>query len=462
MSVMTCPFCWHSLSEHSETACSRCSCPSFKVSEPWPEGQPWPEWPPQDANAARWFLANRHIRASLRAVLGAKFLMDEHITNMVAAREVQVSTALLGRAALVAKKQPALLDEVLNGEIRLTPAWHAVRSPWGRRRPPMSRQEPPAKQILSNACGFERSAHVVDPLAVSAAPMAGAGPMPVVLRPRTSGKNKMTDTTLDLLVRFEDEVLAGQSPYTVRTHQSALLRLAAWLQPRSCLDASPTDLSTWLDGLHLNGKGLAEPVSIVHRFYEWLVREGLILHNPATPPYHYRRPAIPVELAAWVKDWRIERERREISPHLLAHETHLLRDFYTFLAPNSIMDATPDDIYAWLDTRGRDGRPLAPQTRKAYVSSLSAFYRWAKHAGLVAVDPTERMIFPRRVKPVPRPITDRDLALALDRADPTIRAILSLAAFCGLRAQEIASVTMEDIHEGLTPPVLVVANPKGH
>jgi integrase/recombinase XerC len=398
----------------------------------------------------------------LRAALAAKFLMDEYTTKTVAAREVHVSTALFGRAALVAKNAPALLDEVLNGEMPLTPAWHAVRSPRRRRRPPLSRQAPAAEPILFNACGFERSGQGVDPLMVSPVPMAGAGPMPIFLRRRTSGKDNVKGTTLDLLVRFEDHVLAGQSPYTVRTHQSALLRLAVWLQPRSFLDASPSDLSVWLDGLHLNGKGLQESVSVVHRFYEWLVREGLIRRNPATPPFHLRRPVIPADLAAWLKGWRIQRERREISPHLLAAETNLLRDFYTFLAPRSIMDATAEDMYGWLDTRGRDGQPLAVQTRKAYVSSFSAFYRWAKHAGLVAVDPTEIMIFPRRVRPVPRPITDRDLALALDRANPTIRAILSLAAFCGLRAQEIAGLTMEDIHEDLTPPVLVVASPKGY
>jgi integrase/recombinase XerC len=62
---------------------------------------------------------------------------------------------------------------------------------------------------------------------------------------------------------------------------------------------------------------------------------------------------------------------------------------------------------------------------------------------------------------VPRPIRDDDLALAVDRADNTTRAMLCLAAYAGLRAKEIAGLCREDILETMDAPTLVVTAPKG-
>jgi site-specific recombinase XerD len=238
---------------------------------------------------------------------------------------------------------------------------------------------------------------------------------------------KPSDTsTVDLLVRFEDEALTHQSAYTVRAHQSAVLRLARWLQPRTLVQATAADLSDWLDTLTLYGKDLDERQTVIYRFYDWLCAKGLIANNPSVRPFHLAGPVVPDELAQWLDGWRLERERREVSTHTISRETNLLVDFYSFVAPKSMMEVGAEDIYSWLDSHGRRSTPLAANTRKGYVSSLSAFYRWAMRAGLVAFDPTEDVLLPRRATAVPRPINDRDLALALKLADPTMRAILSL------------------------------------
>jgi integrase len=59
-------------------------------------------------------------------------------------------------------------------------------------------------------------------------------------------------------------------------------------------------------------------------------------------------------------------------------------------------------------------------------------------------------------------MSDRDLIEALDKAPADVAAMLSLAAFDGLRAKEIAGLQREDILDHLKPPMLVGSAPKGH
>jgi site-specific recombinase XerC len=119
------------------------------------------------------------------------------------------------------------------------------------------------------------------------------------------------------------------------------------------------------------------------------------------------------------------------------------------------LNCTRDDLHAFLD------RPMAQESRAAEVSHLRQLYRWATDEGLLDVDPAARLRRPKVPRRMPRPISEDDLALAVATAPAHIRAMLVLAAFCGLRAGEIAGLRTDDLWWGSTPPMVVVTDGKG-
>lgn len=123
-----------------------------------------------------------------------------------------------------------------------------------------------------------------------------------------------------------------------------------------------------------------------------------------------------------------------------------------------LLTASPEDFATWYaDLSHR----VAPSTRHSELSGLRGFYRWATIHGLVEADPTARLPLPRLPQRLPRPIHEDDLALAIGTADDRVRAMLLLAAYCGLRACEIARLRPEDVSPSPTGAVVVVRHGKG-
>lgn len=91
----------------------------------------------------------------------------------------------------------------------------------------------------------------------------------------------------------------------------------------------------------------------------------------------------------------------------------------------------------------------APETRRAYVCHLRAFYQWAVKNRIVTEDPSTLLTLPVVPKHLPRPIDEDDLAVALNAARPKMRAVLTLAAYAGLRAIEIAGLDWSDLRREL-------------
>lgn len=119
-----------------------------------------------------------------------------------------------------------------------------------------------------------------------------------------------------------------------------------------------------------------------------------------------------------------------------------------------LADLTREQVEDYLDSL------IAPATKRVYLAHLRAFYGWALDEGLLATDPTRRVRAPRLKRAVPRPISEHDLARALDSAPPLLRAWMMLAAFAGLRACEIALVCGEHIIRGETA-YLILPETKG-
>jgi integrase/recombinase XerC len=141
------------------------------------------------------------------------------------------------------------------------------------------------------------------------------------------------------------------------------------------------------------------------------------------------------------------RVRREVLQRLSVHLGMPLRD------------ATEADLLRW-EQVAVSGR--APETRRAYVSHVRAFYRWAVTARVVAADPSTRLTNPRLMRGLPRPFPDEDLRRAVALARPKIRLMILLGAFCGLRCQEIAGLHWTDLQTSPTGDMaLLVREGKG-
>lgn len=87
----------------------------------------------------------------------------------------------------------------------------------------------------------------------------------------------------------------------------------------------------------------------------------------------------------------------------------------------------------------------SPETRRAYTCHVRAFFRWAKQRGIIELDPTEVLTIPRVPRHLPRPVEEPDLTLALAAAKPKMRAMITLAAYAGLRTVEIAGLDWQDL-----------------
>lgn len=121
-----------------------------------------------------------------------------------------------------------------------------------------------------------------------------------------------------------------------------------------------------------------------------------------------------------------------------------------------LLALTTDQIDDWLDAQ-----PISLRSRRAYLSHLSAFYKWAVISGQRIDDPTTVIEPPKVPRKLPRPIGDDDLDIALQMAPPRMKAWLLLACYEGLRCMEIAQLTREDVLDRHPPPLLRVLDGKG-
>jgi integrase/recombinase XerC len=114
-----------------------------------------------------------------------------------------------------------------------------------------------------------------------------------------------------------------------------------------------------------------------------------------------------------------------------------------------LLAATADQLTAW-----RTGLQVEPDTITQYVGAIAGFYKWAARGGRIDADPAWDIPIPRRTRGGPRPIGAETLRAAIEEAPPRIRPLLILAAYCGLRACEIAVLRREDIHDTAARPYL--------
>jgi integrase/recombinase XerC len=160
------------------------------------------------------------------------------------------------------------------------------------------------------------------------------------------------------------------------------------------------------------------------------------------------------DLLEWLH-W--SREIRGLSDNTTRVRFDLLVRLHTFLG-HPLREARPGQLLAF-ERLAMAGR--ATETRRAYACHIRAFYRWAVHTGIVSSDPSTMLTVPRVPRHLPRPIDEADLALALAAARPKMRAVLTLAAYAGLRCIEIAGLDWSDLRREGDGAYLHVRHGKG-
>jgi integrase/recombinase XerD len=164
-------------------------------------------------------------------------------------------------------------------------------------------------------------------------------------------------------------------------------------------------------------------------------------------------PDLSVEV---IERFHRQQQRWGLADSSIKARTQKLRLLAEWIAPRALTDAAREDIECFLDDR-----VLAPNTRYHYLSHFSMLYDWLIDEEMVSSNPARSIRRPRVRLGLPRPIADDDLEFALKAADAAVAAMMTLAAFQGMRAQEIAGLPREDVLDTHAPPTLIVVHGKG-
>jgi integrase len=135
------------------------------------------------------------------------------------------------------------------------------------------------------------------------------------------------------------------------------------------------------------------------------------------------------------------RELRGFSEATLKHRAWVLgRVLRTSGVP--LRQVTEAHLLNWerLDVAGR-----APESRRAYISHVTTFYRWLVQTKVIVENPAAGLTRPKLPRPVPNPIREDDLRRAIAAASPKLAAMLVLGAYAGLRSMEIAQLHWQDV-----------------
>lgn len=102
------------------------------------------------------------------------------------------------------------------------------------------------------------------------------------------------------------------------------------------------------------------------------------------------------------------------------------------------------DLEAWLA-----GQAWKPETRKSARSVVVTFYRWAASMRLVETSPAADLLTVTIPRALPRPAPEAAFDRAMAGASWSVRVMLALARYGGLRCVEIAAVHSRDLTDDM-------------
>lgn len=110
--------------------------------------------------------------------------------------------------------------------------------------------------------------------------------------------------------------------------------------------------------------------------------------------------------------------------------------------PMGLIQATVEELEDWLARPG-----WSNQTKATYYGHIVGFYNWAADPAReqhLSYNPAASLSRASVPPTVPRPVSDEELALVLDKAQGRWKLYCLLAAYAGLRCCEIATIRRED------------------
>lgn len=134
-------------------------------------------------------------------------------------------------------------------------------------------------------------------------------------------------------------------------------------------------------------------------------------------------------------------------PNSIIYRRRALERMAAALAPLPVQDAAEADLARWRASLAG----LSDATVIAYVSNARGFYKWLQREGYRPDNPAQDLPVPPSPAYEPRPISEADLTDAVLAATGRVRIWLVLAAWCGLRACEIAQLRRACVRD--TDPV---------
>ncbi len=136
-----------------------------------------------------------------------------------------------------------------------------------------------------------------------------------------------------------------------------------------------------------------------------------------------------------------------------------LRQLMAFVHERGIDDLSDlrlSDLRSWLAHQSESGAARSTIARRA--ASARAFLRWATRTGVIAVDPSLRLVAPQRQKTLPGVLRQDEVTALLDVAAVAAddedalhlrdRAMLELLYASGIRVGELVSLDIDDVDFG--------------
>ncbi|WP_138843642.1 tyrosine-type recombinase/integrase [Rhodococcus pyridinivorans] len=132
---------------------------------------------------------------------------------------------------------------------------------------------------------------------------------------------------------------------------------------------------------------------------------------------------------------------RNRRPVTIRSRARLLDALFDYLG-KPLLHATEDDLERW-----QNSLRVTASSLGTYTTHARAFYTWAYERDLTDTNLARALVVPRVPRRQPRPISEKDLSTALlcSTNNPQLRMWLILAAYCGLRAGEVAAINRSDV-----------------
>lgn len=171
---------------------------------------------------------------------------------------------------------------------------------------------------------------------------------------------------------------------------------------------------------------------------------------------HITRISVRTPLTPAINAWQVYLEDQGKSPHTVKAFSHDMTLLASFLPPDrplgEISTTELNGFLQWMKS-GR-GVPCSPKTFARRITSIKAFFRWLHKYGVIAIDPSEKLVQKSVVSPLPTVLTPQEVDAVMEAADahrhgstPDARyyTLVSLLIYTGIKKSECLALSPNHI-----------------